>query len=63
MKTTTIIKNDLSLTIVNEDHSLTIINDNPLLTIVNKERRREETDLKCISTYHLVVFKENIKNF
>ena len=28
-----------------------LFNDDPL-TIVNEERRREETDLKGISTYH-----------
>ena len=31
--------------------SVTIVND-PSLTIVNEERRREETDLKGIGTYH-----------
>ena len=40
------------LTIVNNYPSLTIVNDDPLLTIVNEERRREETDLKGIGTYH-----------
>ena len=32
--------------------SLTIVNDDPSLTIVSEERRREEIDLKGISTYH-----------
>ena len=43
---------DPSLTIVNDDTFLTIVNNDPSLTIVNKERRREETDLKGIGTYH-----------
>ena len=42
----------VSLTIVNDDPSLTIVNDDPSLTIINEERRREETDLKGIGTYH-----------
>ena len=42
----------VSLTIVNDKPSLTIFNDKPSLTIVNKERRREETDLKGMGTYH-----------
>ena len=48
----TIVSKDPSLTIVNDDPSLTIANDDPSLTIVNEERRREETDLTGISTYH-----------
>ena len=32
--------------------SLTIVNDKPSLTIINEERRREETDIKGIGTYH-----------
>ena len=32
--------------------TLTIVNDDPSLKIVNEERRREETDLKGIGTYH-----------
>ena len=42
----------VSLTIVNDKPSLTIVNDDPSLTIINEERRREETDLKGIGTYH-----------
>ena len=41
----------VSLTIDNDDLLLTIVHDDPSLTIV-KERRREETDLKGIGTYH-----------
>ena len=37
---------------VSDYPSLTIVNDDPSLTIVNEERRREETDLKGIGTYH-----------
>ena len=54
----TIVNDDPSLMIVNDDPSLTIVNDNPSLTIVNDDpfvndrQRREETDLKGISTYH-----------
>ena len=40
------------LTIVNDKPSSMIVIDDPLLTIVNEERRREETNLKGISTYH-----------
>ena len=42
----------VSLTIDNDKPSLTIVNDDPSLTLVNEERRREETDLKGIGTYH-----------
>ena len=33
------------------------------LTIVNEERRREETDLKGIGTYHWVVLKKISRSF
>ena len=63
-KTTVFKKLVVSLTIVNDNPSLTIVNDDPSLRIVNEERRREETDLKGISTDHaLSGFKENIKKF
>ena len=39
----------------NDDTWLTIVNDDHSLTIVNEEKRREETDLKGIGTYHCVV--------
>ena len=48
----TIVNDKPSLTIVNDKPLLMIINDDPSLMIVNKERRREETDLKGIDTYH-----------
>ena len=32
--------------------SLTIVIDDPSLTIVNEDRRREETDMKGIGSYH-----------
>ena len=48
----TIVNDKPSLKIVNDDPLLTIVNDDPSLTIVNEERRREETDLKGIGTYH-----------
>ena len=54
----TIVNNKPLLTIVNNDPSLTIVNDKPSLTIVNNNlfvndrKRREETDLKGIYTYH-----------
>ena len=51
-----VVNNDPSLTIVKDDPLLPIVNDDPLFTIVNEERRREEIDLKGISS-----FKENIK--
>ena len=54
MKNETIVFKKLvvSLTIFNDNPSLTIVNDDPSLMIVNEERRREETDLKGIGTYH-----------
>ena len=51
-KTTDFKKLVVSLTIVNDKPSLTIVNNEPSLTIVNEDRRREETDLKGIGTYH-----------
>ena len=51
-KTTVFKKLVVSLTIVNDKPSLTIVNDDHSLTIVNEEKRREETDLKGIDTYH-----------
>ena len=39
-------------TIMNDNPSLMIVTDDPSLKIVNEERRRKETDLKGISTYH-----------
>ena len=51
-KTIVVKKLVVSLTIVNDKPSLTIVNDDPSVTIVNEERRREETDLKGIDTYH-----------
>ena len=52
LKTVVLKKLVVLLTIVNGYPSLTIVNDNPSLTIVNEERRREETGLKGIGTYH-----------
>ena len=52
LKTIVLKKLVVLLTIVNDYPSLTIVNDDPSLTIVNEERRREETDLKGIGTYH-----------
>ena len=48
----TIVNDDHLLTIVNNDSLLTIVNNDPSLTIVKEERRREETALKGIGTYH-----------
>ena len=42
----------VSLTIVSDKPLLTIVNDDPSFTIVIEERRRAETDLKGIGTYH-----------
>ena len=42
---------------------LTILNNNLLLTIFNKERNREETALKGISTNHWAVLKKILRNF
>ena len=43
------------LMILNNGTLLTIINDDTLLSIINEEKRREETDLKGIGTYHFIV--------
>ena len=51
----TILNDDPFLTIANDDPLLTIVNDDPLLTIVSEERRRKETHLKGIGTYHCIV--------
>ena len=59
----TIVKDKPSLTIVYDDPSFTIVNDDSSLTIVNEERRREETDLMGIGTYHWVVLKKISRSF
>ena len=53
----------LSLTIVNDDPLLTIVNDDHSLMNFNKERKREETALRGISTYHLAVLKKISRSF
>ena len=65
MKNETIVFKKLvvSLTIFNDNPSLTIVNDDPSLMIFNEERRREETDLKGIGTYHWVVLKKISRSF
>ena len=40
-----------------------IVNEDPSLTIVNEERRREETTLKGIGTYHWAVLKKILRSF
>ena len=51
------------LMIVNDDTLLTNVNNNPLLTIVKEEKRKEETDLKGIGTYDLVILKKISRSF
>ena len=49
-KKTIVLKNNQS--IINDKPLFTIVNDDPSLPIVNQERRREETDMKGMGTYH-----------